>query len=165
ALPSRLLRIDESKAGLGIEEPADEPGRGDAVDMDALSRGPGSADVTLAARAGACAVRRGLELREEPADFLPPRRSQEIAAPDVVEPLAEPRRRGRQVADIPPPERADFVGQLAVFGIALGARAADQLLLEPLFEKFCFADIGLAAAACRLLGDPLEVLEAIFAGR
>jgi hypothetical protein len=60
---------------------------------------------------------------------------------------------------------ADLLDESRVIRVAFGPELIDQRLLGFAFQKPGLADIGLASAGHRLLGDPLEILEALLAPR
>ena len=102
-----------------------------------------------------------LDLREELLRFLPAWSAEEIDSLDLFE--LSPRAGGpggqiRARLSFPSP---DCLGQRRIIGVAVVARAPDELLVETLVEEFGLADVRLAAAGVGLLADPLEILESV----
>src|SRR3546814_2127377 len=93
-----MAAVDEFEAGLRVDEAADQPGAGDAVDMDAAARHPGPVGEIdrfgVSGRFGAADVRMPVAL---PVQFgkrgfgTPPLRgAEEIEPADILQPLLQP---------------------------------------------------------------------------
>src|SRR5262245_16958331 len=90
-------RSDELEGGRSVDEPADQPGAGDAVDVDALPGDPRALlDVLDPVRASRrLSARRSdrrealLEAGDEAFDGLPPGRAEEVDVADLGEALPE----------------------------------------------------------------------------
>jgi hypothetical protein len=135
--------IDEAEPGLGVDEAADQPGTGDAIDMDAAAGDPGPArqrrgrDRLCLLRAADVGMRvaAALELGDSRLRILAPMRAEEIEHRNLGHPLPEPGDIG--TACRPGLEQAPCgIGDLGIFGIArrieqaayIGIRLADKKL-------------------------------------
>ena len=175
----------ELEARARVDEAADQPGRGDAVDLHALARHPDAvlqsggrvggalAVGSLCAHVAVLSLQAGLEARDHAFGRLAAVGAEEVDGHDRVELLAQPRRLARDLA-----QRAvgqvvgEAGGELARLDhdalVVLVARRVEQrlqLAVGQAFDQRRLADDRLAAALDDLLGEPGEVLARLGVGR
>ena len=176
------LRRDELEAGVRVDEAADQPGAGDAVDMNAAARDPGFVlqvggallrHVDLLLLRGQWLREPGLDVGQKPFDRQSAGRAEKIDFADLREPApqlddlelelrvlaasAAAFQSGRQDAQL--------LGELPVIGVTRAVEQAAHLLVAQAIDQTGFADHALAAAVLDLAQEPLEILARLLAGR
>src|SRR5262249_56660055 len=87
----RLFRVDEPEPRLRIDEPADQPGGGDAVDMDPPSRRPGpTGEMAGPSSLGGAPSARPFATTQPLLSSLPSVSAAEADSDDFLEPPARP---------------------------------------------------------------------------
>src|SRR5262249_12901797 len=163
----RLFRIDEPEPRLRIDEAADGPGGGDAVDVNAAACPPRRAAELLAALR---ARRATSSLRfESPQELLHGRLSaslEEVDPRDLLETLPRPGDgRGEILDRARAAALANRIRQRVVVRFPLATKLLDERGVRSGFQEVRVADVRLAASGDGFFGDPLKILETLLAAR
>ncbi len=172
-----LLRIDEPKVRIWIDESANQPRRGDSVDVQSAAGGPDTplqlrdcAQLPRRSRSSALALQTLLQAREQSLRPVSTLGAEEVDLLNLRLSLFEASEsslylRFWRLNTIPSVDLSEGVTNLGrerlVIRLALPAEPADEQLRRDPLDELALGDVCLASCGFCLLDDPREVFEAL----